>query len=264
MAHTARVMGGVLFTPGQRLPAPGCNHDHACHRPINRRTLLGALPALLAGCRSRQDAAGPSIEFTRIPQSDPGGQEKNDIIEGLVKGGRPGQQIVLFARSGNWWVQPLRSNPFTRIQADSKWTNATHLGTEYAALLVDPEFQPAFTYDALPSRGGNVAAVAVVRGQKKPPSPTVSFSGHEWRVRDAPSSRGGMNLYHPSNVTVDAGGAMHLQISKGESGWICAEVSLTRSLGYGTYPVRNSRHLSPRSGIGFHDVYLGLLRRVPG
>jgi hypothetical protein len=213
---------------------------------LNRRAALGVFSALLAGCRGRQSAAS-SVEFTRIPQADPGGQEKNDIIEGVVRGAKPGQRIVLYARSGKWWVQPLRTNPFTSIQRSAKWTNATHLGTEYAALLVGPDFQPATTYDQLPAAGGPVAAVAVVRGKDKPPSFTIPFSGYEWRVRDAPSNRGGMNLYHPSNVTVDAEGAIHLQITKSEQAWVCSEVSLTRSLGFGTYRfvVRDISHLDP-------------------
>ena len=53
-----------------------------------------------------------------------------------MTGARPGQQVVLFARSGGWWVQPMANTPFTPIQPDGTWRNSTHLGTEYAALLV--------------------------------------------------------------------------------------------------------------------------------
>ena len=207
---------------------------------------------VLAGCRYGQSEPGPSIQFTRIPQQDPGGKEKNDIIEGVVKSAKPGQRIVLYARSGKWWVQPLRTNPFTKIQADGKWTNATHLGTEYAALLADSGYRPQLTYDVLPSPGGNVAAVAVVRGQAKPPSVTIPFSGYEWRVRDAPSDRGGRNLYSASNVRTDSSGAIHLQVNRTGSEWTCAEVSLTRSLGYGTYRfvVQDVSHLEPALVMG--------------
>jgi len=216
-------------------------------RRANRRVALGAVTgAFLSACRSRGNTA-PTIEFTRVPQTDPGGKEKNDIIEGIVKGGRPGQRIVLYARSGKWWVQPLPNNPFTRVQASGKWTNATHLGAEYAAPLVEPGFRPPFTYDTLPPPGGDIAAFVVAPGQAKPPSVTIPFSGYEWRVRDAPSSRGGRNLYTPSNVWTDAGGAMHLGIKKTDNDWVCSEVSLTRSLGYGTYRfvVRDISKLEP-------------------
>jgi len=207
--------------------------------------LTAAAGALLGACHSRPP--GPSIQFTRIPQADPGGKEKNDIIEGIVKGGQPGQRIVLYAHSGKWWVQPQRNSPFTAVQPTGKWTNATHLGTKYAAILADPGFRPPVTYDDLPAPGGLVAAVSIAKGQAKPPSVTIPFSGYEWRVRDAPSSRGGGNLYSPSNAWTDAAGAMHLRINKTGNEWTCAEVSLTRSLGYGTYRfvVRDISKLEP-------------------
>lgn len=219
---------------------------------IDRRTALGAVSgALLSSCRTRHADTGPAIHFTRIPQTDSGGKEKNDIIEGTVKGALPGQQVVLYARSGKWWVQPLAGNPFTRIKA-TQWTNATHLGTEYAALLVDSTFRPPITYDVLPSRGGGIAAIAVVHGAASPPSVTIPFSGYEWRVRDAPSSRGGRNLYSPANVSTDVNGALHLRASKTGVDWTCAEVSMTRSLGYGTYRfvVRDVFHLEPALVFG--------------
>jgi formate hydrogenlyase transcriptional activator len=82
-----------------------------------------------------------------------------------VIGARPAQQIVLYARSGAWWVQPLADRPFTKIQPDSKWKNSSHPGTEYAALLVDPGYQPPAITIELPGVGGSVAAVAVVEGK---------------------------------------------------------------------------------------------------
>jgi len=206
----------------------------------------------LAGCHSPKADSAPSIEFTRIPQADPGGREKNDIIEGLVKNGRAGQRLVLYAHAGRWWVQPLVSHPFTTPKKDSKWTNVTHLGTEYAAVLVAPGYQPASVLDAIPPVGGDVLAVAVVSGRKTPPSATINFSGYEWRVRDAPSTRGGLNRYNPSNAWTDREGAMHLRIAKVSEDWTCAEVSLTRSLGYGTYrfTVRDTSHMEPSVVFG--------------
>jgi hypothetical protein len=146
-------------------------------RQIGRFCLLAAVCALLGGCRSSGANVGPSVEFTRIPQADEAGRDKHDIIEGRVTGGRAGQQIVLYARSGTWWLQPLVNQPFTKIQSNMKWTNATHLGTEYAALLVEPNYRPPATTDTLPTAGGPVAAVAIVKGQSSPPSKMLQFSG---------------------------------------------------------------------------------------
>jgi hypothetical protein len=212
---------------------------------------LGVSGTLLTACRNPQDNR-PSIEFTRVPQADLGGREKHDIIEGRIKGAQPGQQVVLYARSGLWWVQPLVAQPFTRILSNSKFSNATHLGTEYAALLVNAGYRPPATLAVLPPVDGPIAAAAVVTGAKSPPSPTIHFCGYEWRVRDAPSSRGGGNDYDPSNVWTDGNGAMHLRIAGVSGKWTCAEVSLTRSLGYGTYSfsVQDTGALPPAAVFG--------------
>jgi signal transduction histidine kinase len=96
---------------------------------------------------------------------DKGGTQYSGIIEGRVGGARPGQQIVLYARSGVWYVQPYADQPFTSIRADSTWTNSTHLGTEYAALLVEPGYSPPTVTERLPAPGGGgVVAVAVREG----------------------------------------------------------------------------------------------------
>ena len=107
----------------------------------------------------------PRIEFSRVPLLDEGGTGKVDVIEGRVTGARPGQQIVLFARSGAWYVQPFTDRPFTEIQPDSTWRNSTHLGTEYAALLVEPEYLPPARTDALPGKSAMIVAVAITQGE---------------------------------------------------------------------------------------------------
>ncbi len=127
--------------------------------------LLAIFCLLLGGCRARQVNAGPYIEFTRVPLADEGGPDKLDVIEGRVDGAGPEHQIVLFARSGTWYVQPLANEPFTQIQSDSKWRSSTHLGTEYAALLVEPGYAPPSSTDVLPTEGGGVIAVAIRKGE---------------------------------------------------------------------------------------------------
>jgi hypothetical protein len=219
----------------------------ALKSPVREITLLVLVCILATGCHSRSRAPGPSIEFTRIPPAAESGPDKLDIIEGRVIGGAPGQQIVLYARSGAWWVQPLVNETFTKIQANSKWINSTHLGTEYAAMLVEPGYRPPTTMSVLPALGGGVAAVAIAKGggPGSAVSKMLSFSGYEWRIRDTPSDRGGMNFYDSSNAWTDSNGALHLQIKKAADHWTCAEVTLTRSFGYGTYSfvVRDTSHL---------------------
>ena len=205
----------------------------------------------LTGCHLKSKVSGPNIEFTRVPPAVQGGSDRLDVIQGRVRGGSPGEQVVLYARSGKWWIQPIHSEPFTLIHPDSTWTNSTHLGTEYAAMLVEAGFHPRTMLAEIPSIGGGVRAVATISGS--PPqsevSKTLQFSGYEWRIRNAPSSRGGRNNYNysASNAWTDASGALHLRIRKDGNDWTSAEVALTRSLGYGTYSftVRDTSHLEP-------------------
>jgi hypothetical protein len=136
------------------------------------------------------------------------------------------------------------------IQKDSSWINSTHLGSEYAALLVDAAYRPQAIMDELPVAGGDVAAIARVHGETSGPTTTntLQFSGYEWRVRNAPSSRGDTrNLYDPSNAWTDESGALHLRITKRTGNWTCAEVTLKRSFGYGSYSfvVRDTSQLEP-------------------
>jgi len=232
---------------------------------LNRRRVLGILPTLLLqACRREGRGNAPSIEFTRIPQADPDGSARNDIIEGRVTGASPGQKIVLYARSGKWWVQPLIDQPITEIRPNFKWTNATHLGTHYAAMLVKDGYRPERALDSLPKTDDNILAVTVVPGASRPPSPVVDFSGYQWRLRDAPSSRGGQNVYSSSNISVDDRGALRLRIAKTEKDWSCAEASLTRNFGYGTYEfeVRGLETLEPAAVLGIftYDYASGALR----
>ena len=85
-------------------------------------------------------------------------------IGGRAAGIRPGQRIVIYTKSGVWWVQPLTSEPFTTVGPDGTWENTIHLGMEYAALLVDGGYRPANTRDALPPLGGGVIAIATRQG----------------------------------------------------------------------------------------------------
>src|SRR5262249_11105358 len=160
-------------------------------------------------------------------------------------------RVVVFAKSGGvWWVQPFRSRPFTDIANDSTWTSSIHLGTEYAALLVDAEYRPPGTAESLPERGGGVAAVARVGGSGPfvaPESKTLAFSGYDWEVRQQPTDRHGMNDYDARNVWLDDDGHLHMRLSQRDGRWTSADVRMTRSLGYGTYSfdLRDTSELDP-------------------
>src|SRR5713226_10342635 len=95
-----------------------------------QRSLLLVFCIALTSCQSHKANSGPSIEFTHIPPAAQGGRERVDTISGRVRNARPKQQIVIYAHSGQWWVQPRPDHPFIPIKADSTWSTETHLGFE--------------------------------------------------------------------------------------------------------------------------------------
>jgi signal transduction histidine kinase len=129
---------------------------------------VAAVCILLTGCQMQQTAPGtvgrPTVEFTSVPVAGAGNPQKLSTIKGRVIGAQPGQQIVLYAKGETaWWVQPFANRPFTTIQPNSRWSNSTHPGTEYAAILVGPEFTPPPTTNTLPTEG--IIAFAVTHGE---------------------------------------------------------------------------------------------------
>ena len=100
--------------------------------------LFGVLACVWLVCAEAGAANQPSIRITRVPAGDPaGGSDKMGTIEGVVRDAAPqAYKVLLYARTNTWWVQPFADAPYTTIGADGKWRANTHLGAEYAALLV--------------------------------------------------------------------------------------------------------------------------------
>jgi hypothetical protein len=224
-----------------------------------RRTTVTGVVAILAavvwpGCHAGDADRVPRVEITIVPPADKGGPDTRDDIGGRVVGAGAGHRVVIFSKSRVWWVQPEGRRPYTTIGPDGSWKNWTHLGTEYAALLVEPSYVPPTSTEALPTTGPGVVAVTVVPGDpsKRPVRHTLQFGGYEWQARAAPSDRGGTNDYDPANAWTDEQGALHLRIAGTAPDWTCAEVTLGRRLGYGLYRfvVRDVSHLEPAAVLG--------------
>lgn len=215
-------------------------------------------PLAMVACRSEKPQETPSIIFTKIPPAAQGGRERLATIAGRATGARPGQRIVVYAKSGPWWVQPWPEQPFIPIGSDFTWSTQTHLGYEYAALLVNTDYHPAPTINVTPTLGGSVVALKIANGAGSLPDfPVVPlrFSGYDWKVRTVSAARGGLNnLYDSDNAWTDSKGALHLRISNKPAGWTCAQVVLARSLGYGTYNfvVRETAHFDPAVVLSLH------------
>ncbi len=159
-------------------------------------------------------------------------------IEGTVSGSKPGQHVVLYAKSGTWWVQPFVKRPFTEIQPDSRWQNFIHGGTEFAALLVEPNYRPLSRTDRLPEVGDGVVAIATVKGTGEPPVPSnrINFSGYQWYGRRLSMERNGVKTFlDPANAWTDERGFLHLRITNNSGEWKSAQIELMTTLGYGTY-----------------------------
>jgi hypothetical protein len=214
---------------------------------------------LIAGCHSQKLQLKPTIEMRRVPPASAGGPDRMESIGGQVTNAKPGQQIVIYAKNDIWWVQPFWSRPLTPIQSDSTWNGSTHLGTDYAALLVEPGYRPQKKIVVLPVEGNGVVAVVAAKGTATAATDlkVIHFSGYDWTVRSGANDRGGeVNAYDPANAWTDQKGYLHLRMGESNGGWSSAEVSLTHSLGYGTYrfTVQDSAHLTTSGVLGMFTV----------
>ena len=232
---------------------------------IVARTATGSVLLVyfvLAGCHSSPKHSAPTVAFSKVAAAYQEGPYKTDIferdyktdtIEGRATGARPGQRLVLYAKTdGRWGVCRQSGQPFTNIETDGRWKASVHLGIQYAALLVDPTYTPPEQTESLPIVGNGVVALAVVNGEGAAPvlpSPKIlNFSGYEWTASSGPIFHAGSrNFFDPANVWTDDTGALHLRISGSSGKWNAAELKLRRSLGYGTYrfQVRDVSHLEP-------------------
>jgi hypothetical protein len=218
--------------------------------------------SVLTGCRSSSENSAPTVAFSKIAAAYQESPYKTDmterdyktsIVDGRVTGARPGQRIVLYAKTdGRWGVCRQSGQPSTNIDADGEWKASVHLGIQYAALLVDPTYNPPEQTESLPTVGNGVVARAIVNGEGLAPvlplPKILNFSGYEWTTSAGPMFRAGSrNFFDPANVWTDERGALHLRISGSPGRWAAAEVKLTRSLGYGTYrfQLHDVSHLEP-------------------
>lgn len=83
-----------------------------------------------------------------------------------------------------------------------------------------------------------LVAAGLTAAAGKPGYPDrVTWSGGSWQVKTSTAAVGpGPNVFSKANVSVDAGGFLHLRIAKDGAGrWTTSEVIGPASYGYGTY-----------------------------
>jgi hypothetical protein len=104
-----------------------------------------------------------TIQFTQIPGSGEGEASQGQIAGTVLNLSDPAKyRIVIYAHTDFWYVQPLVKHPYTPIKRDGRWSNWTHLGSRYAALVVARSYQPPAKVQALPEEGGDILAIEEV------------------------------------------------------------------------------------------------------
>src|ERR1044072_5663932 len=123
------------------------------------------VPSTNSSPGAESNTTGPSIQITEVP-SKGAGPEALETIAGTVRGVKVKDcKVVIFARTNTWYVQPYIDSSDSMINDDGTWRNDTHLGSQYAALLVKASYKPPATTGKLPATGGLVLATAIANGK---------------------------------------------------------------------------------------------------
>lgn len=84
----------------------------------------------------------------------------------------------------------------------------------------------------------------------------VSFSGYEWTIKAGARLGPGPNRWDAANVGLDDAGRLRLGIRADAPVWSCAEVGMTRRLGFGVYEFQTTGpmgRLDPNVVLGFFN-----------
>lgn len=197
--------------------------------------LLVLWTSFLGACIIGNPNNPPTIIITNAPTDCCYGSWAGSIQGSVNNVNTDSVAVVLYAQTNMYWVQPYDFNPWTSVGCPGGFfTNSTHGGHHYCAILVKKTWNPPDTIDYLPPIGGNILAIACW------PNPrAISFAGYVWQVKQAGDVRvdPGLNYWSDSqdNVWVDAFGKMHLKLTYRNGKWYCPEVFTDQYLGYGYY-----------------------------
>ena len=129
----------------------------------SKRSILWliAFLALLVACQSNASIK-PEIQITEVPPKG-AGPDRVERIAGTVSGVNTKEcKVIVFAQTDTWYVQPYIETSDTEIKNSNTWQTDTHLGSQYAALLVNNSYKPPKTTGRLPEVGGPILAIVVV------------------------------------------------------------------------------------------------------
>ena len=150
----------------------------------------------------------PSIEFMTVPEAGPAGPTGSRQSAAVSPAPARVSRSSCLQRAVCGGCSRSPSGPSRQSKADSTWKNTIHLGTEYAALLVEPGIAHRHDRDAARAgrpghRGGDGQRHGRVRDR-----PRKTLIVQRLRMGNAaiPSDRGGDNEYDPDNAWTDATG----------------------------------------------------------
>jgi len=104
----------------------------------------------------------PEIQITEVPPKG-AGPDRVERIAGTVSGVNAREcKVIVFAHTDTWYVQPYIESSDTEIRDSNTWQTDTHLGSQYAALLVKNSYKPPSGTGRLPDVGGPILASVVV------------------------------------------------------------------------------------------------------
>src|SRR6185503_14074217 len=120
-----------------------------------------AFLALLVACQGNASIK-PEIKITEVPPKG-AGPDRVERIAGTVSGVNTKEcKVIVFAQTDTWYVQPYIETSDIEIKNSNTWQTDTHLGSQYAALLVNSSYKPPRTTGILPEVGGQILAIVVV------------------------------------------------------------------------------------------------------
>jgi hypothetical protein len=192
----------------------------------------------------------PEIEFVGL---QPGATDISGVANNVDVNVH---QVVLWAKTNVWYVQPLSNDPYTPIEHNGTWSNWTHQWDRMVALVVDQDYEPTA------QRFDHPASDIGVRAWTEYPEPsmrTVDFSGYIWRVKDFEDYPvgPGPNYFsaEESAVWVDNDG-LHLRTEYRDGRWHSAEVELDYCLGYGYYTYKLASRVD---SLDYHTTFSGFI-----
>ena len=210
---------------------------------MKQKALVFAILLVIASMKSGAQCPGTAVigDLSKPPEIFLDSISANgSMLYGRVNNVDPRNCMVTeFALTNIWYVQPYANAPYTPICQNGTWSCYTHPWKRLTILLVDTSKYISdsgrYTHPAL-----EPGVLAWVEYPRTRPDLPIQWSGHDWGIKEAEDRFApGPNFFSGDtlHIWVDRNGYLHLRIVFDSVGgrWMCPEIYLTHSMGYGTY-----------------------------